>query len=587
MIDKQKSPVTERDGRATGLAGKLLNASLLAAVFGYAAFVLRCFSGRWFNPLHTSGDSRQQLFPFFEAIDPKIFEGDLIALSMKSYIAPLHWHLGMFITYLTKDPIMTGHWVGAIQLSLIAIFIWLSGLELGGVLGAAASTALFLHSKVLVRTTISGLPRGWCGPVVAAFMYFLLKKNHWGVLAVILAGSLLNPLGAFISGLTYGAWLLVGLARKDSRAEYLPHLKRALLAAPIMIAATAGGLHRPPEIGQMVGLKAASENEAFQRGSGRFQFLPFLEPQKELAAASRFIAGGYDLKDKEVLARTRTIALIFIAGLIALNFFLRGRLFPFEPLLLLGSGIAAYFAARLFAFHLYVPSRYLIWPPGLFIILALPIGVIKLFTLGSGHKRKTFLECLAVVCLAGFVFLNSGSGADGDSGLEAYKQSKFEGPYKWIRASTAKTAVFAGHPNIINGMQLFGERKAYITYETAHPFYDAYWRECVRRIEIALRLFYAKNEDEFLKALGQEKIDYFIFSFKRVPGSSGQLVSPRNFHPFDELTAELANYQGDKYFGEVLFAESQQSKPTFIAYRNDWTVVVDVAALKSQAASRS
>lgn len=334
----------------------------------------------------------------------------------------------------------------------------------------------------------------------------------------------------------------------------------------------------------MIGLRDAMKMEEFSRNNGRFEFLPFPPPLRELQEiGTRTISAPYGEKDPDALARGRLAASVLFVALILGNIILRGRLFPYELLAFLGAGVASYFAARILAFHLYVPERYLIWPPGLFIILALPAAFRRLAVGSSQGRSRAIKETLGCLFLIVLVVSLSGSGAVGGSGLGPHKLVADEAPYKWIRSSAPKKAVFASHPNFIDGMQLIGERRAFITYETAHPFYDAYWRECVRRIEISLRAYYARNREEFLRALGEEKIDYFVFVKKSFARNPKGVITPTIFSPLDKLEGALTSDSRQHYFGESLLKGSAAVDPAFIVYRSKRAIVVDVAALRASA----
>ena len=80
-------------------------------LLGYCFAFYASVSEYWFNPLWTTDDARQQSFLFHEVYHPGVFDGDLIAESMRLYLPPLHYGINYAITVLTANPILTGHWV--------------------------------------------------------------------------------------------------------------------------------------------------------------------------------------------------------------------------------------------------------------------------------------------------------------------------------------------------------------------------------------------------------------------------------------------------------------------------------------------
>ena len=98
--------------------------SILVLIY-FIAFC-RSLSGLLFDPGVANDDAYQQLFPFYSAIDPKGFDHDLAFTAMRGYLYPLHWWLGVLITKLTLNPVMTGHWISVIQICLAMFFVWLA-----------------------------------------------------------------------------------------------------------------------------------------------------------------------------------------------------------------------------------------------------------------------------------------------------------------------------------------------------------------------------------------------------------------------------------------------------------------------------
>ena len=135
---------------------------IVAASLTLAYIVLYCRSVApyWFNPNWTTDDGLQQLFPLHSVYHPHIFQGDLIADVMRGYLAPLHWGISYLITLLTRDPVMTGHWVNLIQLALAAVFLFLLVKARSAWTPAFFALLWFFHTRHLVQRTTGGIPRG-------------------------------------------------------------------------------------------------------------------------------------------------------------------------------------------------------------------------------------------------------------------------------------------------------------------------------------------------------------------------------------------------------------------------------------------
>ena len=262
-------------------SAKAVSVALGIACLAYLVALIQSFNGEWFNPSFTGGDATQQLFPFYQAIAPDVFQGDLVFESMKCYLAPLHWWIGYGTTILTQNPVMTGHWMMLYQFIVLATFLFLFVRHLSSTPAAFIALIWFLHQDHLIGNIATGIPRGWIGPILMAFLYFLAKRNHLGVWLVIFVGCLLNALGAFVSSLCYGIFLILGLLDKEKRAQFKKPFLLACMLSPLLLITTIFALSRPQEIGKMVTLSEANKMEAFQRYGGRFPFLPMLSIQDE------------------------------------------------------------------------------------------------------------------------------------------------------------------------------------------------------------------------------------------------------------------------------------------------------------------
>ena len=188
---------------------------------GYLALFCRSLRYYWFNPLYTTDDAQQQLFPFFEAIYPGLFSGDLVAESMSGYLTPLHYWVSYGITLLTENPNLTGHWVMLIQLSVSMVFLALLVNLISEVPVVFFSLLWFLHTRNFVERMTVGLPRGWVPSVILATLYFIVARKEVGVLISLLLGILLNPPAAFMAAVTYGFVLIYRLTEHTDRSLYL------------------------------------------------------------------------------------------------------------------------------------------------------------------------------------------------------------------------------------------------------------------------------------------------------------------------------------------------------------------------------
>jgi hypothetical protein len=571
----------------------------------YAYFLYKDLSPYWFNPNWTTDDALQQIFPFHSVYHPEIFKGDLIAETMKGYLAPLHYWLCYVVTWLVggadtvTGPLMMAHWVMLIQLVLTVGFLFLAVRHAAGLAPALFAVTWFLHTRPVLQRITCGLPRGWAGAVLTAFLYFALTKNHKGVLISLFCGCLLHPPAALVAAGAYGLYLLQGVLRQKVRPQFLKPFFWLAVLTPLYIATTFYVVHRPKHIGQMVGYQEASQMPEFQRPAGRFPFLPLEEVSKEVKLY------GYQPFNHRLYTDPNrfwkrnmfyfVIGLLFLLAL--LGWHRKRRVFPVQLLTLFLSIVIVYYCSRLIPFKLYVPNRHLQVPMSVFLISIFSIGfwralvkrsdqesLEKEVDYGEADFKKTWPAMIAFVLLGTLIWAGTGNGLYGTANFN-YSLNKKGRAFRWIRRNTEPTALVAGHPTHIDALQLFGIRKAYATTETTHPFYPGYYNEIKRRLIISLKAHYARSLREVVDLLEPEGIDYFIFSRKRFyPASKDNPVGlkyDKFFSPLNTLVNDLTARHYEDYAYKQLPREVDLSKAPFMFFKDEQSAVVGIKELKA------
>ena len=170
---------------------------------------------------------------------------------------------------------------------------------------------------------------------------------------------------------------------------------------------------------------------------------------------------------------------------------------------------------------------------------------------------------ISLLLLGTIIFLGSSTGLSPAHNFNVKVDRKGE-LYNWIRENTDKQTLFAGHPTHIDEMQLLGIRKAFVTTETAHPFYEEYFKEISRRMELVWQAYYATNLEEFLKILEAERIDYFVF--RRYDFNISTLKKASYDIPFNRLVKKLASLPLESYLFSKLGLLDVKYKPEFVVF---------------------
>jgi hypothetical protein len=578
----------------------VLSVLTLAFTFWYSTIFYNSISAYWFHPAWTTDDALQQVYPFYEALIPGLFDGDLITDVMRGYLAPAHYWLCYGITKLTGDPIMMSHWVMLIQVALTIGFLFAAVRFSAGTVPALFSVVWLLHTRHVMQRLTGGLPRGWGAPIFAAFLYFAFKGNHAGVLATLLLGCLLNPPATMVVAVTYGM-VLVWKWCASSGEERTTYTKRFLsyaAASPFLFLVTLAVVYQPPSIGQMVSFDVASTMPEFSRPYGRFPFIPFNPASEEIrvfglqAFMGRFFTPARMVREWMPHIVLGSLALVVLIGL-----FRKRKAIPSEVLLFGCGSLTVYFLSRILAFRLYVPNRHLQIPLAIFFITAFTIGAWRALhragglvtsgTTGSGGGldggvrdssfKVAWPSAVALSLLAGLVFLGSNLNLMGAMNFN-YSLDKKGRVFQWIKSHTPEQALIAGHPTHIDAMQLFAARRAYVTTETTHPFYTRYYAEMKRRTEIALRAHYSASLEELVRMVEPEGVAYFVF--KRTDFRPDVLPKLTFFPPFDVLMKELVSRPPAEYAYRQLPQEVDVERFPFMPFKDRESAVVDIQALR-------
>jgi hypothetical protein len=551
----------------------------------------------WFNPLWLTDDSVQQTYPFWRAVDPTAFDNDFVTKMMINYVPPGHYWLGYAITKLTLDPIMTGHWLMLIQMVATVFFVFGAVKALTNTYAPALfAVTWFLHTRHIVQRITAGLPRGWAAPVIAGFLYFAAKQNHRAILATIAVACLIHPPSTVAICLAYGVYLLVQVCRPSTRALFKrPFLELAALA-PIFIAITAWSVAKPPEFGSMTTYQEALHQPEFSANEpkGRFPFVPFKPMSEEVSSFAMQAFTTPRLYKADAFMRSYTTPIV---GTLAIGLLLVGALqrrVAF-PGLFISYGLASaivYVASRILAFKLFVPDRHLQFPFAILFVIGFSAAAWRIATgsltaisseaTATFPRTRAYRGLLALGCLGAFISAGSGTGMYGSANFnyDRYKRGRV---FEWIRANTPLDATIAGEPIFIDPVQLFAERRGFITSETAHPFYTGYWKEAQRRLDLSLRANYALTVDEFLSLVGSEGISYFIFDRQSLLGD--RLAKAKYYAPFNILIRQLASHPPGDYLARKILALSKETSAAFVPYADDRAIVIDIEALKRDKAA--
>jgi hypothetical protein len=416
----------------------------------------------------------------------------------------------------------------------------------------------FLHTRNVVQRLSVGLVRGWAAPVLAAGVYFMLARNHSIVLLTLLIGTSLHPPATFLLACTYG--LLCVLDLKKDRKRFFT----LLLLSPLYALLAYYTVKIPASLGKMAYIGDVINAPEFQNPGGRFPFVPLPSIIQDLRifAFQPFLSKWVRLRELDYLV------MAMIGGAL-LGVFLHDSnarekpLMPKEGWCFLLAIAVVYTASRTLAFYLYVPNRHLQFPLTFFFVIFIPIILSR------------FRSSLPFLLLSIIVYLTSGHGLYGLANLNWHRNQR-GGAFQWIRQNTPTNSLIAGHPTFVDPVLLFGNRRAYVTTETAHPFYNKYYEAIRPRIIASLKMHYAPNLKDLYDEAVKARVTHVVLERARFyPEALREATYDR---PYDVLVKELTNRPPEDFAYRQIPSELSVLAP-YQVYRDREAVVIDVSLL--------
>ena len=210
----------------------------------------------------------------------------------------------------------------------------------------------------------------------------------------------------------------------------------------------------------------------------------------------------------------------------------RRRLIPSAAWTLAAVGVATWFVARLFLFHLYLPNRHSKLALAAFAIVAFTAAsyaLIQALAAKWTHKFKEWLPW-AVSGIAPIVVVIALLPQAAAAWQQPVDQD-MERAYAFI-ASLPKDSVVAAHPDLADDVPLRTRRSVLVSTEESIAFMQGYYRRLVPRIEASLRAAYATSWDELETALAPYDVDVMLTA-PMVWKKTGY------YAPFDKLAQQL------------------------------------------------
>lgn len=611
----------------------LLSGGLLLLGLGfYLYFWYQGYEGYLTSPWLQTDDARTFLFPFHQFHMNPAMGQDPIAKEMMDYVTP-----GVWLLYRITVPMMGVFWASKVVQIIALSIIFLAGVLLarapkGGLAQGVLLVFLSLHTWFVMDRMAGGLPRGFAFPALALWIAGALAEDErirWGsalVAALTYPTACLIILGA--EGVLVLAAVLNGVDKAPSfqnhsgqktptsppmeRKHFGKKPWRGLVRYAILLMLTgailSGFLAGRSKGGPLTTKKQAEKDPTFKRG-GRIPVLPFRDPFIIFARTARlpFIQKGDTPIDsvgesyKELKQAGPWLIFILLFGLVALGLAPR----PFVALALMMGAATLYLAARIWAFRLYIPDRYLQY--------GVPMVTIAMTTQVFGRLRFENLELGSLVLglskrrgersdkrtgqklpimsskkppetssnlriqhnLGALVFMGiflalTGTGVKKDTGM-AINGKKHQKLHRLLQRLPLDARI-AAHPKDADDIPFWAARASTGGTETAHPWYQHSWKKQKKRFKDIFRLLYATKTSTMFKIAQKYKITHILCNRSRYGGRFRKRAL--YYEPFGAFVKKLL--KGVKRKELVLY----KPPPESVVSRYGRFVIIDLNRLR-------
>ena len=476
----------------------------MVALISGVVFVLAHFQALA-NPLIINDDVRQQLYWMQQWQDPALFPGDFLTGYARAYVPwglqGLYWLASWWVSPLTFSKLLPGFQFVFLAFCLFKIGTNLSDRRLGWTM-----VACFWLMPFFLDNLAGGLARSFAAPLLALFWLGWQARRPWVMGGALLLQALFIPYIFLVAApASLLAWLLARLGRDNPPPFPAQAVHFVLLGLGAVLVVAINFQFSADGYGPLVRAQEMVNHPEFY-AHGRYPFLPeasllweFISPWEFIPPFQEWgpVAGG--------LTCAGLLALLAV-GFRRLDWpsFRQGL----KPAGYLGlSSLVLYFLARLFLLKLFVPDRYLMYTLNLFTCLFLALG---LKTALQVERWPRLLAILVLVAVAGL-------GAWRLQGVGLKDYSAYQAVYAAL-VSTPKGVLIAGHPNLMDTIPTFAQRRAFATYELAHPWSRGYWAQLKPRLVDLFKAYYAADPQE-------------VIAFCQKYGIAWLIVDDRHFTP--------------------------------------------------------
>lgn len=485
-----------------------------------------------FNKYLQIDDARIHLYYFHSYAGNTAFDNDPVVQEVSKMMTPgvrfLYKNLVPYFGLLTSIKIVQG-----LTFVLIIMASWYIHLKKKELLPQIFILLIFtLSTPYLVNSAFGGLQRSFWLPCFYMWILGILSQVHSvRYFSVILACLTYPVIGVLIIACETIYLLLSFLTFSFStrtRNDFISYMTVATLAFVILLPQA---YFMSQKNGQLHNYDQAMSNPALGP-KGRVHVVPFQNPIPNIA---RILITPIYPREKISQFITNTtnnfniLKYVFISLICILMLYLFKKKYIQIPLLTITIFIASltlFYLARLFAFKLYVPDRYLGFGlPFVFIVLLIEVFAKK-------SKNNNLVAIVIFACL----FVVTGISNQSEKGyfIDGQKNDKL---YEYINNEIPVNSRILCHPNDADNIPLFAGRATTIGYETLQPWYVNSWSVLKEQTKDILKVLYTTDTKNFISYCNKNDITHVLINSKRY--SKNIIYNSKLFEPFDSYMHKL------------------------------------------------
>lgn len=511
----------------------------------FSALVFACAHWEGFiNPYAINDDVRQQVYWMQRFLDPELYPKDLLNEYARAYVpdgvegmyravagfAGADWDFTppaasgtSFLNPIRFSNILTGLLFLAQCLLLFAI-----GRIIGGRSHAWALASMGWLMPFFLDNISGGLARAFASPLLAWFVLSCLKSSRADEYLSRFAQAFFIPY-IFLpcAAASFGEKFLASCRRWTKDESF--SLFGLLAVWGIPLGAAYHNAIKPQQggFGPLVWLSETAGRPEFGP-DGRLDLAPLPNPFLDFVYFP-FERIGLFLEFGLIpgIVSLAVLAPIVWYGGRAIDW--RAFAAKLKPLAWTGAAfLVFYIAARLMAFKLFVPDRYVQYPLNLFYAILLSA------CLAAAVKRAGLgrAACVAFIILAAVL------GAMRLKNVALYDYSADAPLCAAVEAATPKNAMLAGHPALMDNVMTFGRRNAYAAFELAHPWSRGYWEQLRPRLDAFFETYYAADKERVARFARETNVDFLLVDEAHF---TPEFIAKRPFfEPFGRAIKEMA-----------------------------------------------